>query len=124
MRTVLIAIGIIFCLSCSAYSQAGKAKALPQSPASSTIKGKDQKQILGYVRGLTETPGEIDEKIERLLMKAVPKEYAQGCKSLVGTWGKKAAKSSAMLLRPLYLHQEPGHVGQLLLSLTCYSTLP
>lgn len=95
---------------------------LPQVSASSVITGKDHKHIRSFFENYDHLPGSLDDSVGRLLLKHLPKQYKDGCRSMISTWGKEAKNSSATAVKPIHLANHSENIQHILLVYTCYST--
>lgn len=109
-------------LACA--TQSFSANNLPQLKIEKKITGKDHDQIASYFAPHSTPPSSIDDQVQKIILKQVPKEYKNGCREMIAKWGDVAKGTESMVLRALTVIEVPGSAKHIFTALTCFSTAP
>ena len=113
---------LLFAL-CSSFSLIGIAGLnLPQLSSKTTIKGKDHQELKKYFEKFEEAPSSIDDPIEQLFIKYLPKQFKDGCKKMISNWGEIAKGTASTTARVIYLKYLTANIQNSIIVFTCYSS--
>ena len=115
---------LIFSSLAFSISSAHAGKNLPQTRIEVAVKGKQHEQLKKYFGPLENMPDILDDKIELMLKKLMPKAYRDGCRSMISKWGPVAKGTVSTAARVIFLRRGADNHQDILLAFTCFSDTP